>query len=71
MFWNKKDRGVAFVHPDKCEGCGKCVKICRNQVLNIVMYENEKRAIANHTNRCSGCGKCTVVCPQRAVEIIL
>lgn len=70
MFWKKKDNGVAFVNPGKCEGCGKCVKICRRHVLEMVAVENGKRAIANNINRCTGCGRCIVICPQRTIEII-
>ncbi|WP_080903922.1 4Fe-4S binding protein [Parabacteroides sp. Marseille-P3160] len=69
MFWKKKDRGVAFVHADKCVGCGKCVKICRHHVLEMVAAENGKRAIANNTGRCTGCGKCVAICPQRTIGI--
>jgi MinD superfamily P-loop ATPase len=69
MFWEKKYRGVAFVNSEKCEECGKCVKVCRHQALKMVTIENEKRAIAN-TNRCTGCGKCIAICPQKAIEII-
>jgi anaerobic sulfite reductase subunit C len=70
MFWKKKNKGVAFVNSGKCEGCGKCVKICRHHVLEMVTIENKKRAIANYINRCTGCGKCIVICPQRSIEII-
>lgn len=69
MFWKKKDRGVAFVHPNKCVECGKCVKICRHRVLEMIMTENGKQAIARNTIRCTGCGKCVVICPQRAIGI--
>ncbi|MDR0422768.1 MAG: 4Fe-4S binding protein [Proteiniphilum sp.] len=70
MIWQKKKRGEAFVHPDKCDGCGNCVKICRHRVLEMTATENGKRTVARNTFRCTGCGKCIAVCPQKAIEII-
>jgi NAD-dependent dihydropyrimidine dehydrogenase PreA subunit len=64
MFWKKRDKGVAFVHPDKCDGCGKCVRICGHRVLEITA----QRAVACNTFRCTGCRKCVAICPQGAIE---
>jgi heterodisulfide reductase subunit A-like polyferredoxin len=69
MFWQTENKEVAYIDSDKCNGCERCVKMCRYRVLEMVIAEGEKRAIANRTDRCCGCGRCIVICPQRAIGL--
>jgi len=55
----------AFIDPQKCIGCGACLKVCRfdaikkaESLCEIVPYS------------CEGCGVCAAVCPQDAVSLL-
>lgn len=52
------------VSPDKCEGCGLCIKWCP---ANAISIEGAKVSISQSS--CIGCGECTVVCKNGAIEI--
>lgn len=53
-----------IINPEKCIGCGKCVKDCVSEKIKIVdgkakfMYE-----------RCIQCGHCYAICPTGAVTM--
>jgi len=47
-----------------CEGCGKCVKRCKQEALKIV----DGKAKVDRT-KCVLCGYCGSVCPQFAIKI--
>ncbi len=50
---------------DWCEGCGACVRRCRNHALQIV---NGKASV--DTQKCALCGYCAGVCPQFCIKVI-
>jgi MinD superfamily P-loop ATPase len=52
------------VDREKCEGCGKCFKVC---IYNGLEMKKEKTMI-NQSN-CMGCGRCERVCPNEAISI--
>jgi uncharacterized protein len=47
-----------------CEGCGKCIKKCGQNALEIV--EGKVKVISEN---CVLCGYCAAVCPQFAIKI--
>ncbi len=73
--------GLAHVDPDKCAGCGQCVKKCPKGLIRLVpLSEKSVVVCANHsrgniTHRscargCIACGKCVRACAQQAITII-
>lgn len=54
--------GKPHVSPDKCIGCGMCLKSCAHSAVSIT----EHKASINHEN-CVGCGRCIGTCPMDAV----
>lgn len=51
-----------IVDQNKCNLCGRCVKICAFNALSI---NNQQLTINNFF--CEGCGACEVVCPAKAI----
>jgi pyruvate formate lyase activating enzyme len=51
-------------HPEKCVGCGLCVKVCAQHANSM----QNGLHIFNREN-CNICGNCADVCPERAFEI--
>lgn len=52
----------AYIHPEKCVGCGKCMHYCR---FNSIIMEEGKCSVVDYA--CEGCGVCERVCPENAV----
>jgi predicted aldo/keto reductase-like oxidoreductase len=50
---------------DWCEGCGKCVDICRNKALKLI----DGRSVVDN-NKCALCSYCAAACPQFCIKII-
>lgn len=46
----------------KCIGCGKCVRVCPFDAINMV----DKKAKIN--DKCTACGQCIEACPVDAIE---
>ena len=51
-------------NPDKCIGCGECVKACPNHACTLTAD-----GIRTDPERCDLSGQCAVVCPTLATEI--
>jgi len=66
--WDKTEKisvsERAVIDSKKCNGCGRCVKICAFGALSI---NNSELRINNYF--CEGCGACEVVCPQKAITM--
>jgi ferredoxin len=63
-----KSRFIAVVDPEKCNGCGHCVKErCPVEATQMKFFPeyNEERSVINQ-EECIGCGLCVVSCPSRA-----
>jgi len=61
----KRMEGVEVrVDRDKCNGCGKCFKVC---IYNGLKMKKDK-AMINQKN-CKGCGRCERECPNGAISI--
>ena len=52
------------IDPEKCDGCGLCVDVCRCQA--VVMVGN--RATIIETKLCGWCALCEMVCPTGAIR---
>lgn len=50
---------------DWCEGCGACVRRCKNGALSIA----DDKAVVNRET-CALCGYCAAVCPQFCIKVI-
>ena len=70
------------VYGDNCDGCGKCVEVCPERVLNIItddydqeVVEVKSEAVKKISYMCSACRStcgqgvypCDVVCPREAI----
>lgn len=57
---------IACVNEDICTGCGKCLKVCPYQAINL----DETRNIATIMEaKCNGCGSCAATCPVGAMQL--
>jgi Fe-S-cluster-containing hydrogenase component 2 len=77
------ETGLPEVDDEKCTSCGKCVKACPRNIIElrkkgpksrriVVMCVNkDKGAVARKacTNACIGCSKCQKVCEFDAITI--
>jgi len=55
---------VAYIIPEKCDGCGECVKICP---VNAI--ETDKTPMTINPISCVGCGICVPRCPKQAIDL--
>lgn len=61
-------RGRLEVDPNRCIGCGSCVRACPSRLISIENLE-EERVVKFSAGRCIYCGRCAQVCPEKAVKI--
>ena len=62
-----KEKAEIRIIPEKCNGCGLCVSVCKDFGLRL---ENKKvRLSETPVFGCIGCGHCMAVCPTGAIEI--
>ena len=59
-------RTKAHIIESNCNGCGRCVKVCQNNVLQVL---NGKVKVINEKS-CNGMAHCVEFCEQGAIEII-
>jgi len=50
--------------PEKCNGCGNCVKVCLGDCWEI----SKKKARITSLDECMECGACWYVCEQDAID---
>lgn len=55
---------MPVIYPQKCNGCGLCVGVCRNNALMLV---NNVITIIE-TVDCDWCTDCELVCPTGAIS---
>ena len=62
---------ISFL-PEKCLGCGECVRVCPQGAHHLVASESNGSAITHVYDRehCITCGHCTEVCDTHTVEIV-
>lgn len=62
-----KDAANILIDSEKCNGCGKCVDICKDFSLEII--DKKARQSSNFVFGCIACGHCMMVCPTDAIKI--
>ncbi len=55
---------IATVNPQRCLGCGQCVRVCLDKIFSI----EQGVAVARNAT-CLGCGHCVAACPAGAVTM--
>ncbi len=53
------------LEPERCVGCGKCVKLCPVDALYL---DEHKKAVID-PNKCLGCGICVKNCAKKALKL--
>lgn len=72
--------GIAVVDKEKCVACGKCVKTCPNNLIELIPYSAEYKVqcLSNDKGKdvkagcdagCIGCKLCTKVCESEAITV--
>ncbi len=62
-----REKGKITIYPEKCNGCGLCVSVCKDFSLQMA---DEKVALTEvPLFGCIGCGHCMAICPTGAIEI--
>ena len=72
--------GRAEVMPDRCRGCGRCVSVCPNHLIELIpadaacvvrCFSQEKGKTVREMCEagCIGCGLCRKVCPSGAITV--
>jgi coenzyme F420 hydrogenase subunit beta len=49
---------------DKCDGCGKCIEVCKMKAITL---NDQNKAIINQ-KKCKLCGRCMLNCPISAIS---
>lgn len=73
-------RGLRFVNPRKCTGCGLCVDECPRSLIHLIPRsaktivrcsnpDTGKRALSVCKVACIGCKKCEKVCEHDAIHV--
>jgi len=65
-------RGQVFIIPERCKGCGICVRFCPREVLQVSNGTNAKGyyypdIVPGKEPDCVHCQFCTLVCPEFAI----
>jgi 2-oxoglutarate ferredoxin oxidoreductase subunit delta len=63
----KQKLNALLIERSRCKGCGICVHFCPKDVL---VLDEEDKALAMHPNDCIGCGMCELYCPDLAIEVV-
>ena len=58
------NRPIPLIDPQKCDGCGLCVRACPTNALDL---RNGKAFIADSL-ACEYSGLCEAVCPTQAIS---
>ncbi len=56
-------RPVPGIDPDRCDGCGLCVKACPTEALTLI----GRLAVVTRPEACEYSGYCERICPVQAI----
>lgn len=60
-------RGALVIDPEKCTGCGLCVRDCPANGLELVKKSRDEFKLVHHPARCAYCGQCEDSCVRGAI----
>jgi len=60
----------AFVHADRCVGCGMCIENCAYGAIEFVEDRRFGKIASINNALCKGCGACSGNCRSSAIDII-
>ena len=65
--------GEVVIDPNRCRGCGYCVKFCPRGCIAIpgdkLSAEGYTLAVFSRPENCNACGACGWLCPHFALEV--
>ncbi len=61
-------RGKIEFDPDKCSGCGLCVRDCPADALQLNKKSREEYTLLYYPARCAYCGQCEDSCHHGAIS---
>lgn len=61
-------RGAIVFDPDKCIGCGLCVRDCPTEALELNKKSREDYTLLHFPARCAYCGQCEDSCRHGAIS---
>ncbi len=63
--------GKIAIDPERCKGCGLCVKVCPRARIRMAKTSNRNGFFPAEADPkdCTGCAQCAVVCPEAAVKV--
>ena len=62
-----REKGEITIYPEKCNGCGLCVTVCKDFSLQLV--DDKVALTGDPLFGCIGCGHCMAICPTGAIDI--
>lgn len=61
-------RGAIVIDPEKCTGCGLCVRDCPAQGLELIKKSRDEFKLIHYPARCAYCGQCSISCRRKAIS---
>lgn len=60
-----------FVDPEKCTGCGECIRVCPKgpRIYRLVEKKSRKVVEVLDESFCIGCTNCIVACKPKAIRL--
>lgn len=64
-------RGALHFNPEKCTGCGMCIKDCPADAIELITLDkkNKQFVLRYHIDRCTFCAQCVRTCSYNCLEM--
>ena len=66
-------KGRITVDVDRCKGCGLCISVCPNNLLELskdMVNKKGYQPMRIHTpEKCIGCANCALMCPDVVITV--